>query len=182
MKILKKLTILIIAFFSFQTAKAQVEFNHSLGLTVLTSPNVAAWGFTYEPRLNLFSAGSNGNISIGTHLSANLSFNSQDASGNGLLFDFPLVAEYNGGFGSSKDNSSSFGYFAGIGYDLTSTIADANGTNATSGLMIDAGIRFTVKVPLSLRVSYLLSSKSNDTGAGNVLGIGLSYMFGMNKN
>ncbi len=181
MKKSRKFLLVVLASLSITFAKAQVEFDHSLGITALFSQNNGGWGFTYDPRLNFAKLGDNGVLSAGTHLTLGISLSSQNPDGNSLVFDLPLMLEYNSGFGSTKDNDASFGWFGGIGYDVSSVQADDNGTNHSSGVIFNVGVRFGAKVPLSIRASYLLSSASNDPSASNVIGVGISYMFGMRK-
>jgi len=179
---MKKILALIFGLFLGTTAltNAQVEFMHSLGISLYAGGNGAGGAGTYSPRLNLVHLGDNGALSLGTHFSLGGSFSSQEGA-SGVVLDFPLMAEVNFGNGSTKDNDKSFGFFGGLGFDIINVVQGASdNVDHSSGIMVDAGIKFVLKekIPLSLRASYLISSNPSYP---NILGLGLSWNFGVIK-
>lgn len=175
--------------FSFFQSYAQVEFNHSLGASLLVAQlqatddyaaaSSSGYAGTYSPRLNFLSLGDQLNLSAGTHLSLGFqgSVSSREGSSGAFLLDVPVVVELNWGHASCKDYDSNFGFFVGAGYEYFAAGSTDTGTGSVTGPVFDGGIRFMVKErSYSIRGSYMIGM--GDTKV-NVLGIGAMINFGM---
>jgi len=167
---------------------SQAEFMHSLGgkyYFYANSDGFTGAGFLYSPRINLTNSG-DAALSVGTHLGLGFSLHAgAGGSSSSLLLDVPLVAEYNIGFGSTKESESGFGGYIGAGYGIhrVSLMTDDYGGSATiHGGVFTGGIRFNISgyAPLDLGVSYMLDLKNKDVKS-NIFGLSISYMFGMNS-
>ena len=170
-------------------AQEGLEFNHSLGgkyFGYAKSDGVSSTTLLYSPRLNVSTA-ENSAISVGTHLALGFSlYSGPMGSSTSFVYDLPIVCEYNLGFGSSKDNESGFGGYAGAGYGLhhLSIKEDGYGGSATlHGPVFTGGFRFNAGIigALEIGASYMIDLKSKDQKT-NIFGISLSYLFGMSRN
>lgn len=166
--------------FLFAPAKtsAQVSFSHSLGASYYAGGGVACPAIMYSPRANVLNLSDESTVSVGTHLGLGFSFNSQ--SGGAFALDFPLVAELNLGHAASEDSEADFGAFFGAGYGISKIGYDdgfGGGYNNAAGFVINGGLRAYVNSrSMGIRISYLKNRKED---AGNVLGLGFFYNFGM---
>lgn len=167
---------------------AQVEFMHSLGGKYFFYSNadgLSAGTFVYAPRVNVSSTESS-SISVGTRLGLGFSIQSGPAgSSSSLVLDLPVLAEYNVGYGSTRDNESGFGGYVGAGFGIhrVSQNTDGYGGSATLyGPVFSGGIRFNINAigPLEIGGSYMLDLKSKDVKF-NILGISVSYILGLNS-
>lgn len=136
----------------------------------------------YSPRLNIVSFGDKAAVSIGTHLGLGISgsINSEAGKRGALIFDLPLMLEYNSGFACTTEaTDQDFGYFigAGFGYSAMGGSDEFRGYSGFStGPVLNAGVVGRVfERPLGLRLSYLINVKSN---GGGTLGIGMFWEFG----
>jgi hypothetical protein len=143
----------------------------------------------YSPRVT-FMEDASSSFSVGLPMSFGVSgtYNSQNSYGNnslGVMFDAPLVFDYNYGAGSSRESEDKFGFFAGagFGYHMNQYIAtDQNGYDYTDkmagfGPVANLGGRLGVghgSHNLELRFSYM---KTLDVTKSNVIGIGFLFNF-----
>ena len=183
---MKKLFFSCLVLFSVSKLSAQTEFMHSLGGKYFfygNSDGFSSAGILYSPRLNLTSTG-NSAISVGTHLGLGFSLHAgAGGSASSLVLDIPLVAEYNFGYGSSRESESGFGGFLGAGYGIHRVSLNVEGEGGAAtihGPVFTGGIRFNIPAvgPLELSGSYMLDLKNKDAKS-NILGISVSYLLGM---
>jgi hypothetical protein len=142
----------------------------------------------YSPRVN-FMETENSSLSVGIPMSFGISgsYNSQYASDNslGVMFDAPLMFNYNYGAGSVKEAEDKFGVFAGagFGYHMNQyTATDENGYDFSAkisgfGPVGNIGVRMGVghhSHNLELRFSYM---KTLDQSKSTVTGIGCLFNF-----
>jgi hypothetical protein len=142
----------------------------------------------YSPRVTFMETESS-SLSVGIPMSFGISgsYNSQNYGSNslGLMFDAPVVFDYNYGAGSSKESEDKFGFFAGagFGYHMNQYIAtDEYGYDYTDkmsgfGPVGNVGARLGVghgSHNLELRFSYM---KTLDVTKSNVIGIGFLFNF-----
>lgn len=164
-----------------------VEFMHSLGgkyLFYSNSDGLTGGALLYSPRIN-FSSGSNSTLSVGTHFG--LGFSAQTGAGgesSSFILDVPIVAEYNVGFGATKDAEGAFGGYIGAGYGIhrVSMRTDyASGSASLHGPVFNGGVRFMIGSVGAFEVgaSYSLDLKTKVKEAkANIFGISVSYLFG----
>ena len=163
-----------------QAGFAQLSFSHDVGAGIYVAKNGAnSPAIVYSPRLNLVEIQDNITISVGTHLGAWLDFNSREGA-SGFAFDLPIMASINfGQYAQPEAEDPAVGGFVGVGYGISrlgSEGAFSSDYNEANGLVFDGGIRLVVRdIPLGLRGSYMLNSKSSDIGEdfGNVYSVGL---------
>ena len=157
---------------------------------------------TYTPSIN-FVETEKLSVSAGIPLSFGFSFGIRDridssyysrssytAPYSGFFINAPMNINLNIGRGSSKSNVEKIGYFVGLGYGIYSasysvarkyeTVTD-NESTSTSGLTIDAGMRFGVgskraKRPknIEFRLSHLIGSS---VLSKRLYGAGCSFNF-----
>ncbi len=183
---MKKLLFTIIAISIFSFASAQVSFSHAVGAKFYLSTNsdadYSSIGIMYSPRLNVAELGDNATVSIGTHIGLAFEGNSRDGSSS-FVYDLPIVAEYNFGSTSSKDNDEAFGFYVGGGYAIHNS---SDFDEAISGPVVDGGIRFMIaEKPIDVNFSYLIASKTVDLGLlgstsinQSIFGVGVQYTLG----
>lgn len=107
-------------------------------------------------------------MGISGSYSANYSSRGDSYEENTLLalVQVPLMVNFNGGAGSSKDNEERFGYFFGGGFGYHSTgIGEFEGSKTYSkglGSAANAGVRFAVgsnQKNIEVRFSYMKGLK-----------------------
>jgi hypothetical protein len=171
-------------------------FFQSAGVSILRSKGVAPAGspgfehemslngVTYFPRKNLSETGSTA-LSIGLPVTFGWSGN---IGNNGSMFsigvDAPLVADYNFGHGSVKENEQAVGGYLGAGFGLTyihysqqsTWFGDYSATGKSYGPLVRAGFRF--RIPLGVgQLSFTLGGfykigleeEKYKTGGGSLL-------------
>lgn len=168
-----------------------IEFMHSLGGKYMLYSNtdgMTGSTIVYSPRIN-FSSEGNSSFSLGTHLGLGFSATSRaEGSSSSFILDIPIVAEYNIGFGSTKDADGTFGAYAGAGYGIHKVSLNteySSGSASTHGPVFDGGVRFLLNRVGAFEVgaSYMLDLKSKPSAAKlNVFGISVSYLFGFSSN
>lgn len=182
---MKKCLIVLCILFTCKGAFSQ-EFMHSLGGKYFFYANSDGFYSTtilYSPRVNV-SSSENSSISVGTHLGLGFSFYSGPyGSSSSFVFDIPLVAEYNFGFGSSSENSSGFGGYVGAGYGIHRVSLSVDGSSGAAtihGPSFTGGVRFDIPGigPFDIGASYMLDLKNKDTKV-NIFGVSISYLLGM---
>lgn len=142
----------------------------------------------YSPRVS-FMETETSSLSVGIPMSFGVSgsYNSQnyDANSLGLMFDAPLMFDYNYGAGSSKESEDKFGFFAGVGFGYHSNqyiASDMYGgeysaTMSGWGPAGNAGVRLGVghgSHNIEARFSYM---KTMDNSKSSVVGIGALFNF-----
>ncbi len=148
-----------------------ITFQHAAGLGIYGSKDASNWGVNYAPRANFVMMADN-SISFGSHIALGLSGKGSD--GLKLMYDLPMVFEYNFGHMALPDNSQSFGGFLGAGYGFTA-LQGESGTVKSNGLVLNAGLRVLISDrSFGLRVSYMQPLKSALT---NVYTISLQRNF-----
>jgi hypothetical protein len=176
------------------------SFMHGAGLSIFVataSGGSAAvnGGLTYSPRFNFieqedlsvsvgipFTIGVSGSYSS----SYNSNYGSSTSNTLSVMVDAPLLVNLNMGCGSSKENSSRFGYFVGAGfgyhygtYNLSDVLNDEDVTTKFSayGPAADAGVRFGIgrgTHNIEVRLQYMKGI--NDTKA-NIFGVSSLFNF-----
>jgi hypothetical protein len=170
------------------------SFTQGVGISVyvqsannFTADPVGA--ITYSPRVN-FAETESSSFSIGIPMSFGVSgsYNSQNYYGDNnlaVMFDAPLVFNFNYCAGSSKESEDKWGFFAGagFGYHMNQLIAtdqyggDYSIKMAGFGPVGNAGVRLGVghgSHNLELRASYM---KTLDVTKSGILGIGVLFNF-----
>lgn len=148
-----------------------VTFQQAAGLGIYGSKDAANWSISYSPRANLIMFGDN-TLSFGTHLAAGVS--GKGVQGLKLVYDAPIVFDFNFGHKALIDNTQPFGGFFGGGYGF-SQLRDESGTYRSNGIVINGGIRGLVaERSLTLRGSYMLGLKKSKP---NVYSVGVQYNF-----
>ncbi len=178
----KLLVAIIITICTFSFANAQVSFSHAVGAKYFLATNsdldYSAVGILYSPRLNVVELGDNSTVSIGTHIGLAFQGNSRDGSSS-FVYDLPIVAEYNFGSTSNRDNDESFGFYVGGGYSIHNS---SDFYEAISGPVVGGGVRFMiVEKPIDINFSYLISTRTlvgNRSIDQSILGIGVQYTLG----
>lgn len=142
----------------------------------------------YSPRVS-FMETETSSLSVGIPLSFGVSgsYSSQNYGSNslGLMFDAPLMFDYNYGAGSTKEAEDKFGFFGGVGFGYHSNeyvVSDMYGSNYTAkmsgwGPVGNAGVRIGVghgSHNIEARFSYM---KTMDDSKSNVIGIGGLFNF-----
>lgn len=144
-------------------------------------------GITYSPRVNIYSD-ENSAVSIGLPISFGIGYSSHESDGTAsasAVVNMPLVLNYNLGCGSTRQNESRIGFFAGggFGYHVAARAtddgyADNNTTTVESfGPVANAGIRFAVGRGvhnIELKVSYM---KGLDTSKSDIFGLAGIFNF-----
>ena len=134
-----------------------ITFQHAAGLGIYGSKDASNWGLSYSPRANLVMMADN-SISFGSHIGLGLSGKGTD--GVKLMYDLPMVFDYNFGHMALPDNSQSFGGFFGGGYGFTALQGEA-GRVKSNGLVFNAGLRVLISDrSFGIRVSYMQPLKS----------------------
>ncbi len=172
-------------FFTFHRANSQVSTNLSVGLGYYSDPvYVSTPGILLSPRVNLLVLDKNVTISIGTHTGLYYD-TSGEKFGDGILYDFPVLIEFNAGYGARKVDycKSNIGMFIGFGPAFNNMGKFApfghynNNYEGASGLTFSGGLKFKMfNVPIGIRSSYMLNIKTN---AGNIFNIAATYSFGV---
>jgi|SRR5450432_656658 len=142
----------------------------------------------YSPRVNIMEA-ENTSFSIGIPMSFGFSgsYNSANYSDNslGVMFDAPLMFNYNYGAGSTKEAEDKFGFYGGVGFGYHMnqyTATDESGYDYSAkmsgfGPVGNIGLRLGVGHKthnLELRFSYM---KTMDQSKSNIVGIGVLFNF-----
>lgn len=162
---------------------------HSLGGKYFFYGNtdgITGAGILYSPRLNLNSEG-NSTLSVGTRLGLGFSVQTGTGRSSSLVLDLPVLAEYNVGFGSTKEADGSFGGYIGAGYGIhrAAYATDfVSGSATVHGPVFGGGIRALVGSigAFELGASYSLDLKTKVKDAKmNIFGISLSYVFGFRE-
>ena len=195
---MKKLFFLIILFFSFGISFSQ-SFMHGAGVvifvgTVSGGAATVNGGVTYSPRINFLEM-ENSSLSIGIPLSAGISgdyyTDTYGSSENtlSLMLDVPLILNYNIGCGSSKENESRFGFFAGGGFGYRTSsynenVDDGNGYTyqdavkvSTFGPVGNAGVRIAVgrhRKNIEIKLSFMIGL---DKSSVNTYGVHTLFNF-----
>ena len=104
--------------------------------------------FTYFPRYN-FLERPNSSVSVGIPIGLGFGFaHSVDGSdvGTAFAYDLPVVVDYNIGCKATKEVDKHFGGYFGLGFGYANTTISntkySNGSYATYGLLLRAGMRF----------------------------------------
>jgi hypothetical protein len=192
---MKRMLVLAGMLFATATGFSQ-SFMHGAGLSLFVASakdaeSSANWAITYSPRFN-FIEQDNLSVSVGIPISlgASGSYNSRGSysDGNSLSFvaNVPLIVNLNMGCGSTKENESRFGFFAGAGFGYhigtaNTTFTDSYGgsytsasTVKTAGPVADAGVRIGIGSSgrnVEIRGMFMkgiTSSKANVFGGGAV--------------
>jgi hypothetical protein len=189
---MRKLIFSVIAFFLSGFAYSQT-FMQGVGINVVlqSSSGVSAdpvGAIIYSPRVN-FMETDNTSLSVGIPMSFGISgsYNSQnvDNSSIGIMFDAPLMFNYNYGAGSTKEAEDKFGFYGGVGFGYHMnqyTASDESEYDFTAkmsgfGPVGNIGARLGVghgSHNLDLRFSYM---KTLDLSKSTVIGIGLLFNF-----
>ncbi|HEV3222288.1 MAG TPA: hypothetical protein VGZ90_05385 [Puia sp.] len=186
---MKKLFFSVFAFCLSSFAFSQT-FMHGVGVnTFIQSASgystQVVGGLTYSPRIN-FMETDNTSLSVGIPMSIGVSASASTYGSNSaaLMFDAPLVLNFNYGAGSSKETESRFGFFGGAGFGYhTSEDSYSDGYNNYTDKMSgfgpvgNAGIRIGVgsgSHNIEIRLSYM---KTLDTSKSSIFGIGGLFNF-----
>ena len=142
----------------------------------------------YSPRVNVMEM-ENTSLSIGIPMSFGVSgsYNSMDAGNStlGIMFDAPLMINYNYGAGATKEVEDKFGFYGGVGfgYHMNQYVSsddygnDLSGQRSGFGPVGNIGARLGVgqgSHNLELRLSYM---KTLDASKSGIFGIGLLFNF-----
>lgn len=173
---MKKCSFLFIAMFACLAGFAQVQFHHGVGLGYLgnfaSGSSASAIEAVYHPRITFLHKD---NFSVGAGIPLGIGY---QFSGDGaLLVDVPTMIDVNFGHGSSDENTSTLGGYAGLGfrYVLNAGFGDNSGTASQYGPGAHAGMRFGIGEHASLGVGLNYAYDLNfDT---NILGAGILYNF-----
>ena len=104
------------------------SFMHGAGIGFFVGTTSAATGevavagtFTYSPRFNFIETEAlsvSAGIPLSVGITGSYSYDSYNGEQNtlGVILSAPLIFNLNMGRGSTKENTSKFGYFAGAGY------------------------------------------------------------------
>lgn len=164
----------------------QVTFNHAIGAGAYFNKYGAAPAVVYSPRLNVLELGGRGadaSLSVGAPIALGFSFsaNSQSGGSGSFAADLPIFADVNFGHAANPDTRSSFGGFAGVGfeYNILGGADDYDSFISSSmGPAANAGVRFLLRErSIGLRASYMFNVKKSGYGA-SVVGLNLLYNFG----
>ncbi|HVM89259.1 MAG TPA: hypothetical protein VMT76_13805 [Puia sp.] len=130
-----------------------------------------------------------GAFTVGISGNANYNSNGQSDHNLKLVFDLPLILNFNVGRGSTKETESRFGFFAeavdGYHYGTANvTYSDAYGDTYTeiatlksNGPVANAGVQIGVGVgthTIEIRASYM---KGVNNEKPNIFGIGAAFNF-----
>ncbi|MFZ4543738.1 MAG: hypothetical protein ACOYOA_06795 [Saprospiraceae bacterium] len=148
-----------------------ITFQHAAGIGIYGSKDASNWGLNYSPRANFVMMADN-SISFGSHIAFGLS--SKGSKNYKLMYDLPLVFEYNFGHMAQPDNSQTFGGFFGTGYGFTALQGEA-GTVRSNGLVFNSGLRVLIADrSFGVRASYMQPLKSS---LASVYTIGVQHNF-----
>lgn len=188
---MKRLIVSALSCLAVSCAFSQSFFNGA-GVTVFvttaqgaTAQSVGA--LTYSPRINVME-NDNFSLSLGipVSLGASGSVNSQSGSSLSFIFNAPLLCNINFGAGSTKDNDSRFGFFAGAGAGYqygTINVTDpyygdvVSSNISTYGPVADAGVRIGVGEGthnIEIRGQFM---KGMDASKANSIGVGAVFNF-----
>jgi hypothetical protein len=202
MSLAKKILVLSILVFSVDAAFSQT-FMHGAGANIFVTKmqNLEAHafaGFEYSPRVTFMETEST-SLTVGIPLSIGItgsySYSSSSYYGTyednslGFMFNAPVMINFNVGCGSTKDNESRFGFFAGGGFGYH--YQSANGTSydeygypvkggsSTSDYGPAGNIGFRIAVGshqknIETRLSYM---KGISTAKSNIFGVGVLFNF-----
>jgi hypothetical protein len=168
-------------------------FMHGVGVNTMVQTasgysTQVVGGLMYSPRIS-FMETDNTSLSVGIPLSigfsAHYSTNGYDETNSlGLVFDAPLILNFNYGAGSSKETESRFGLFVGGGfgyhtsqYTASDAYLDVSDKMSGFGPVGNAGIRFGVgnhSHNVEIRFSYM---KTLDITKSSIVGIGGLFNF-----
>jgi hypothetical protein len=189
---MKKIFFSVIAVFLSGFAFSQT-FTQGVGINIVlqsaSGVNADPVGaIIYSPRVNVMEM-ENTSLSIGIPMSFGISgsYNSMDAGNStlGVMFDAPLMINYNYGAGSLKEAEDKFGFYGGVGfgYHMNQYVAsDAYGNDLSArrsgfGPVGNIGARLGVghgSHNLEIRLSYM---KTLDESKSNIVGIGFLFNF-----
>lgn len=178
---MKKIIFSLSLIFSVFSASSQ-SFMHGAGVGFIASNTSVSDAKTkiyftlhYYPQVAFLenesfslSAGIPFTLGLSGTYSANYSTRGDSYEENTLLalVQIPLMVNFNGGAGSSKDNEERFGYFVGGGFGYHSTgIDEFEGTKTYSkgvGPAANAGVRFAVgsnQKNIEIRLSFMKGLK-----------------------
>lgn len=167
---------------------AGISIMRSKGVVPASSPGfgqeMSLNGVTYFPRYNI-SEKAHTAVSIGLPVTVGWQGN---IGNNGNMYsigvDAPVVADYNFGHHSVKENKSTLGGYAGAGFGLTyihysqhsSWFGDYSATGKSYGPLLRAGFRFRIPLAvgeLSFTVAgfykFGLEEEKYKTGGGSLL-------------
>jgi hypothetical protein len=137
---MKRFLLAIILFISVTQGYSQ-RFINGAGICVFYTggagfSSFVTGGLSYSPRVNVYET-DNSSVSLGLPISIGLSYASNSSSGTAsasALVDVPFVVNYNFGRGSTRQNESRLGFFAGGGFGYhVAAYADNNGTGGSNG-------------------------------------------------
>jgi hypothetical protein len=141
-------------------------------------------GITYSPRVNI-SESDNSAVSIGMPISLGVGYSSGSGDGNAsasAVVNIPLVINYNFGCGSTRQNESRIGFFAGggFGYHVAAYANDYDDETTkieSYGPVGNAGIRIGVgrgAHNIEIKASYM---KGLDTSKADIFGLAGIFNF-----
>lgn len=111
----------------------------------------------FNPRLCFLEIGESAGLSVGAipALGLDLNFNSRGGLATGLLFQIPIMVEFNWGLGAYQDAYEGFGYFFGVGgdYSFNNYFGDSPLKNQVSPI-ITAGFRMRSFGANTIRFMY----------------------------
>ncbi|RPD41658.1 hypothetical protein [Chitinophaga barathri] len=203
---MKKLLLLAAVFLTSASAFSQ-SFTHGVGV-VITVDKIRdlearpGYGFTYSPRFN-FAETENTSVSVGIPISlvvaasasySAYSFNDEiyldDDMSVGINFNAPVMANFNFGAGSSRENDSRLGGFVGAGFglnwsansDISSLDGEGNRVERTTGgttfgPAANAGMRIGVGrrgKNIEIKLSYFKGLDDNEL---NLFGLSCLFNF-----
>lgn len=192
----KLLTISAIIFFASKVS-AQVEFNHSAGLTYLIghytfegvvdgvsvseNSSIGYPGLTYNPRLDYLL---NDNMSVSLSLyptlcfsgSANYNSRSGGSSDSRFAFELPTLIQLNLGHHASRNADGDFGGFFGAGFNF----GKYSGMGSLKGFTGMGGVKFYLKEKsIGIRAEFTKPIGLEDNFKATVFGLGILYNFGL---
>ncbi len=183
---MKKNLFILLFIFVISISRSQISFSHSVGLSFIMPTNqdlvdIGGLGVEYSPRLNVLEVGDNSTVSVGTHLLLGGS-GGDSRSGFDFYYSLPLVAEYNFGSASNRDNMDNFGFYVGGGYGIFSQTVLSSSINAP---VLTGGVRFIFRENIiDINVSYMPSTyKYKVAGESfsidqSLVNIGIQYVIG----
>ncbi|MBC8033528.1 MAG: hypothetical protein H7Y03_05245 [Chitinophagaceae bacterium] len=192
---MKKIFVLLILCFTASGVFSQA-FMHGAGVGVFVDKarysDAKAYGtLIYSPRVNFVETETMA-LSVGIPITIGFSgsYTSNSYSGDsgdfGFLFNAPVVVNINMGRGSTKDNESKFGYFAGAGFGYhygARTFIDEyydyneSSTFSAYGPAANAGVRIGVgrsHKNIEILLSYM---RGIDDSKANIYGLSTLFNF-----
>jgi hypothetical protein len=130
-----------------------------------------------QPRLNFYEFSTRASLSLDVRLAAGYFEEPQlIASDYYLLFETPIMLNFNVMNGATRVYDKGFGYYGGLGWNNEWALYEY----FAFGPMANAGIRFDVakKSPIDLGMMFMVDVSGN---YNSVFGISISYLFGMLK-